>query len=214
MEEAVNYNKYLLSLVSSRAKKDETIIDFGAGLGTFARELAKNGYRVHCIEQDSRQTKSIIAAGLPVSRSLDDIDENTVDYLYTLNVLEHIEDDMEMLRRIYNKIRPGGKLLIYVPAFQVLFSSMDRKVGHYRRYTKKNLIKMLRRAKFDVEDAKYVDSLGFLASLYFRFAGNDSGSLNRKALIIYDRLIFPLSRFCDFCSAYSFGKNLVIFAKK
>ncbi len=214
MEEAINYNSYLLSLILTRAKKDETIIDFGSGVGTFARELAKGGYNVHCIEQDNRQTAGIIASGLPVTRSLDDIDGRAVDYLYSLNVLEHIEDDTAILRQIYDKLRPGGKLLIYVPAFQILFSSMDRKVGHYRRYTKDDLIKKLHVAKFDVEDARYVDSIGFFATLYFRFAGNKSGSLNRRALIFYDRFIFPLSRLCDFFCACFFGKNLVIFAKK
>lgn len=214
MADAINYNNYLSSLVLSHARKNEAIVDFGSGIGTFARGLASQGYRVHCIEPDAKQAAMIAAAGLPVSTSVDELADGSVDYLYTLNVLEHIEDDTAALRQLHKKLKPGGKMLIYVPAFQVLFSSMDRKVGHFRRYTKRDLTDKLRAANFDVLSARYVDSIGFFASLYFRFAGNDSGTLNHKALIFYDRIVFPISRMCDAVLSPLFGKNVVVTAKK
>jgi 2-polyprenyl-3-methyl-5-hydroxy-6-metoxy-1,4-benzoquinol methylase len=87
MAEAVNYNKFLLTLIFSYAKRGDRIVDFGAGIGTFARELAQNGYRVHCIEPDTRQAQVITAAGLSVSASLEEVEDESVDYLYSLNVL-------------------------------------------------------------------------------------------------------------------------------
>jgi SAM-dependent methyltransferase len=214
MAGAINYNKFLSSLVLSHANRNETIVDFGSGIGTFARELDKHGYRVQCIEPDLKQAAIIGAAGLSVSTSLDDIADGSVDYLYTLNVLEHIEEDATALRLLRDKLKPGGKLLIYVPAFQILYSSMDRKVGHFRRYTKQDLAKKLRATGFQILTMRYADSIGFFAALLFRVMGNDSGTLNRTALMIYDRIVFPLSRLCDVVLAPVLGKNLVVVAQK
>lgn len=214
MAEAINYNKFLLTLIFSYAKRGDRIVDFGAGIGTFARELVQNGYRVHCVEPDDKQAQMIAAAGLSVSASLEEVEDESVDYLYSLNVLEHIEDDVTTLREWRRKLKPGGQLLIYVPAFQLLYSSMDRKVGHFRRYTKGDLVKKLHLAGLAVKTAHYVDSIGFFAALAFRLTGNQSGDLNRRALVVYDRLIFPASRLCDRLFAYWFGKNVVVVAKK
>jgi len=211
MADAVNYNRYLLSLILSHASKDQRIVDFGSGIGTFAQELDKRGFRVHCIEPDAQQAAVIASTGLPVSTSLDEIEDGSVDYIYTLNVLEHIEDDSASLRRLRKKLKPGGILLIYV---QILFSSMDRKVGHFRRYTRRSLTTLLREGNFHVLTDRYVDSIGFFASLLFRLIGNESGSLNHGALLFYDRIVFPISRICDYFLGAFFGKNVLALAKK
>ena len=70
------------------------------------------------------------------------------NYIYTLNVLEHIEDDAAALRSLHAKLTDGGKLLIYVPAFPVLYTSMDAKVGHVRRYTRDTLMTRVTAAGF------------------------------------------------------------------
>ena len=214
MADANNYNKYLLSLVLYQAKKNEHIVDFGAGIGTFARELSRKGYQVHCIEPDPKQADIIRDAGLPVTTSLAEIEDCSIDYLYTLNVLEHIADDLMMLRQWHQKLKPGGKILVYVPAFQMLYSSMDRKVGHFRRYTKQTLTKKLVEAQFHDMEGSYVDSLGFFATLLFKYIGDDTGALNRRALIFYDRIIFPCSKIFDYLLNSFFGKNVFMVATK
>jgi SAM-dependent methyltransferase len=213
MADATNYNDYLLSLILAHARKGMCMVDFGAGIGTFARRLAEAGYQVHCIEPDPQQAAHIAAAGLSVLASIDELKDGSIDYLYTLNVLEHIEDDAPCLQQMRRKLKPGGMLLIYVPAFQALFSSMDRKVGHFRRYTRFGLIKKLQAQDFDVIRARYVDSIGFFASLLFRLLGNSSGTLNRGTLVFYDRIVFPISRLCDCAFGRLFGKNVMVLAR-
>lgn len=214
MAEAVNYNAYLLDLVRRQARADQRIVDFGAGIGTFARTLAAEGLRVLCIEPDARQAAAIAGAGLEVAPSLDEVADDSIDFLYTLNVLEHIEDDAAVLRLMHAKLKPGGRLLVYVPAFQVLYSSMDRKVGHVRRYRRRDLAARVAAAGFRVERARYADAIGFFASLAYRFAGNDQGTLNRRALVLYDRVVFPLSRALDVVAWPFFGKNALVLARK
>lgn len=214
MKEALNYNRFLLSLVLRHAKKGERVVDFGAGIGTFSTAVSAYGFSVHCVEPDRLQAELIAKGGLPVVPSIEAYADESIDYLYTLNVLEHIEDDVTTIATWHKKLRSGGKALVYVPAFQVLFSSMDRKVGHVRRYTRADLIRKLKAHDFKVESACYVDSAGFFASLLFRFFGNESGSVDRNTLVLYDRFVFPLSRLCDAFLGRFIGKNLVVIATK
>src|SRR5262245_18529388 len=136
MEEAINYNRFLGELARADAMPGRTIVDFGAGIGTFSPQLATSRFPVTCVEADARLRGGLENKGLPVRGSLDELPNGSVDYLYSLNVLEHIEDDAAIVHVWARKLRPGGRLLVYVPAFNILFSSMDRKVGHFRRYKK------------------------------------------------------------------------------
>lgn len=214
MADAVNYNAFLVDLIRNEIRPGETVLDFGAGIGTFAKAVAGPGCEVQCIEPDRRQLDRIVAAGLRAWPDLADLDNGSVDLLYSLNVLEHIEDDVAALQRCHEKIKPGGRILIYVPAFQILFSSMDKHVGHWRRYSRAELAEKVQLAGFDVIRNEYVDSAGFLASLLFKAFGNDSGVINRAALIAYDRYAFPLSRLADRIFNRVFGKNVLLIARR
>ena len=211
---AVNYNRFLVLLIKNEANVGEKVVDFGAGIGTFAKAISNDGFIVQCIEPDNLQLNLILDAGLSGLPSLDCIEENSIDMLYSLNVLEHIEDDIAALKSCYKKIKPGGRLLIYVPAFQVLFSSMDRNVGHFRRYTRNILSEKVNAVGFNVIKNEYVDCAGFFASLLFKVIGNKSGTVNRKALIAYDRYVFPLSRLADTVFNRILGKNVFLVAQK
>ena len=214
MKEAVNYNRTLLALVTARATKGSRIVDFGAGVGTFALPLRRDGLAVECVELDDGQRSALEAQGLPAWRSLAGIADASVDFVYTFNVLEHIEDDVAALADIHRVLRPHGTLLVYVPAFQVLFTSMDRRVGHLRRYTRGELRAKVDAAGFDVSTAEYVDSLGFLATLLYRVAGSASGDIDRGALRAYDRFVFPVSRLIDRASKRLIGKNALVVAQR
>lgn len=214
MLEAKNYNKYLLNLVLGQAEKTDSIVDFGAGRGTFCIPLAGMGYHVTCIETDRVLSEQLLDAGLPVNGDLQDMEDGSVDYIYSLNVLEHIDDDEGTIALWFRKLRPNGKLLVYVPAFQSLYSSMDKKVGHFRRYLKADLSAKLSRAGFDPTTVRYTDSIGFFASLVYKYAGSDTGEINREALRFYDKYVYPLSGFLDIFAHGFLGKNVFAICRK
>jgi len=214
MADAINYNNFLVELVLKHAKAGDRILDFGAGIGTFSRRISERGHDVTCVEPDPDQAAVIAESGLSVHNSLDQIADESLDYLYMLNVLEHVEHDVALLREIHRKLKPGGRLLIYVPAFNVLFSSMDREVGHYRRYTRSSLASAARLAGFSINRTRYCDSLGFFATLVYKLLGDNSGRLNPRSLIAYDRIAFPLSRFADLLAGPIIGKNVVLVGEK
>ncbi len=208
MQEAKNYNRFLLDLVLAAARHDELLVDFGAGSGTFSLPVAAAGYRVICVETDPVLFANLAERGLEVVSSLDLLEDNSVDYLYSLNVLEHIEDDEAIARLWFQKLRPGGQLLVYVPAFQALYSSMDRKVGHVRRYTRRMLCDRLTHAGFKVNTARYADSIGVLATLIYKTLDKGRGDVNLSMLRLYDRWVFPISHLIDHVAQLLAGKNV------
>jgi SAM-dependent methyltransferase len=213
MEEAQNYNRFLLDLIA-RHSTGGRVLDFGAGNGTFARPCRERGMDVTALEPDARLQTLLQEAGVPAVADVAALPDAAFDYAYSLNVLEHIGDDVGALRGLLAKLRPGGRLLVYVPAFPVLYTSMDAKVGHVRRYTLGTLSANVRAAGFLVHDVRYADSLGFLATLVFKGLDNGRGDVNRPLLRLYDRLVFPLSRAVDAFTHRWFGKNLVLVASR
>src|SRR5947209_13192503 len=125
MEQALNYNAFLQGLVTTRAKLGDAILDFGAGTGVLARPLAAAGYRVRCIEPDDRLRARLQSRGLEAHASIEEIPPESLDLVYTVNVLEHIADDVATVTALHGRLKPGGRLLVYVPAFALLYTSMD-----------------------------------------------------------------------------------------
>jgi len=214
MQDAVNYNRYLLTTIRRHASERSRIVDFGAGTGQFAIPLKQSRFDVTAVEPDTIMRRRIAAGGVVAVGSCTELSAASFDLAYSLNVLEHIEDHVGTLRQLHATLKPAGKLLIYVPAFQILYTSMDAKVGHVRRYTRASLSAAVSAAGFTVDRVAYVDCLGFLATLLFKLGDRGTGTVNRTALKLYDRLVFPLSACLDVVMRRWFGKNLLLLAHK
>jgi SAM-dependent methyltransferase len=213
MQEAVNYNRYLLDTVRKYAPAQGRVLDFGAGSGQFATPLSALGMDITALEPDALLQQRLAEKGIRAVAATEQLADSSFDYIYTLNVLEHIADDVGALRQLHAKLRAKGRLLIYVPAFQVLYTSMDAKVGHVRRYTRQMLVARVTAAGFAVERVAYADSIGFFATFAFKLLGNKDGRVGLGALKMYDRAVFPLSRTLDALTQRCFGKNLLLVAR-
>jgi SAM-dependent methyltransferase len=214
MREAKKYNRFLIDLILDNAPVHARSLDFGAGAGTFAAPVAKRGLDVVALEPDDHLRALVEAQGIHTAADIEQLQPQSFNYIYSLNVLEHIENDVEVLMRLHTRLAQGGTLLIYVPAFPILFSSMDVKVKHVRRYTRLTLARAVTSAGFQIEKLAYVDSLGFFASLAFKAFDNGRGDIDRSALRAYDRFVLPLSFAIDRVMQKWFGKNLLLVARK
>jgi SAM-dependent methyltransferase len=210
LEDAVFYNACLERLLRHFIAPATAAVDFGAGGGEFARRL--RGVKVTCVEPDMEFQARLRADGFEVVEDIRSC--KNLERVYSLNVLEHIEDDRAALSGIFQSLAPGGKLLLYVPAFMQIYNEIDRRVGHYRRYTKKTLLPLLRNAGFEIEEARYVDSAGFFSWWLLKYIGGGGGEINRVMVIFYDRVCFPISLLGDFVFNRWFGKNLLVVAKR
>ncbi len=209
---AVLYNGYIERLLRKFIAPFSAAVDFGAGRGEFALRLRRSGIDVTCLEPDPDLQRHLQNQNLPVITNIADC--RGCSRIYSLNVLEHIEDDRAILKEIYATLAPGGRLLLYVPAFMQLYSDVDRAVGHYRRYTRQELVQKLHEAGFVIQTARYVDSLGFFAWWLLKYMGQKEGRLNPGAVMIYDRLCFPVSLLGDIFLSRWLGKNLLVIAER
>ena len=198
-----------------RSNELSLIVEFGAGTGALAEVMKQqHGLKPICVEIDPKLIEILKSKGFQTYTDISLI-PGLVNSVYTSNVLEHIENDTDALVSIKKKMLPGALLVIYVPALPFLFSEMDAKVGHYRRYTKKELLEKVSQAGFGIRDCYYNDCLGVLAWGSLKLFGykGKSGIGSKKSLIIYDRVVYPISMLLDFLFMKRLmGKNLLLIA--
>ena len=214
LEDAHRYNALVTNIISDHVTNQRKLIDFGAGTGTFAKLLQARGHEIICIETDSFLRAELSGKGFKVFSNLHAIPDESCEFVFSLNVLEHIADDTAVIETLYAKLQSGGRLLIYVPAFELLWTSLDDKVEHYRRYARSSLKSLVRDCGFRVKRCRYVDSLGFIAVLLFKVFGNKQGDLSPVSIRLYDRFLVPVTRICDLLFQYVCGKNIYIVCDK
>jgi glycosyltransferase involved in cell wall biosynthesis len=216
LDQCANYPDWLSGLILPHLQG--RIHEAGAGTGTIARRLASHGELV-VSEPDPgfaaalRQTfqngpVAVVEANLNEAVRVVDADS-----VVLVNVLEHLEHDDEALRAIFESLPSGGRLVLFVPALDVLYSPTDRQMGHYRRYSRVGLVNKLSSAGFSVLEARYVNMLG--AALWFGYARVLGRHPTHDASAgLYDRfLVKPMSRF-EASRKARFGQSLLAVAER
>jgi SAM-dependent methyltransferase len=196
--DARHYNDWLFS--RARPYLGRTVLDVGAGLGTFTERAAAAGATVTALEPEFgpllrerlRDLPGLTVLEVPVE-ALEG--GGTFDSILCFNVLEHVEDDAWALRAFRDQLRPGGWLLLLVPAHEVLYGGYDRAAGHVRRYDRAPLLSLLQRTGFEVEELRHVNpvgALGWLARVRLR-RGDEWPTTSFR---MFDRLV-PVLRHLD-----------------
>jgi SAM-dependent methyltransferase len=191
------------------------ILDFGAGDGVFAEKFLHDGVVVDCVEPDAGNQASLRELGLTVAADIAAVTSDRYCVVYSINVLEHLAQLDWYLAELHRALRPGGALFVFVPAFDILWTSLDDEVEHVRRFTRRTLADVLAKAGFELESLRYFDSLGFVAALSVRLLEKFGlFRYSRSSVGFYDRAIFPLSRLGDHVLSNVVGKNLIAVSRK
>ena len=216
-----NYQEWIISAFRPYLGGDA--VDIGAGIGTLSKRLLPLVTRldlvepaanlVQCLEEEfaGRDNTTIIAK--TVEDYLSDAPRASKDNAILVNVFEHIEDDGAAMAGLFRLLRPGGHLLMFVPALAMLFSAMDTALGHYRRYGRAELAGLAREAGFEVVSARYFDAIGVLPWWVIYTLGGKT-QFNPGASRLYDRLAVPVGRALEAVIPPPLGKNVVLIARK
>lgn len=214
---AFNWKAYIRQQIGQYIKGH--VLEVGAGIGETAKALI-NGHEASwtCLEPDRRLAEKIaITLGNefcdqdPKPRTVvGNIDHPACDREYDtilyIDVLEHIENDQFEIKKAAQKLKKNGCLIVLAPAHPYLYSPFDAKIGHFRRYHRK-CFKALTPVDTEILRMRYLDCVGCLASL-----GNKvilkAGTPSKNQIIIWDRLMVPISRVFDFVLGYKIGKSI------
>lgn len=156
--------------------------DIGGGNGYTTSAAAENGFWMQLLEPSERACKNAELRGINALcgvLSEDYPDDGAYNQVLLLDVLEHIENDEGFLSLLHRKMAWGGILLITVPAFQCLWSSEDDAAGHFRRYRKRKLMKLLMDNGFDILYCNYFMCFLFLPVFILRAGFERVGLLKR-----------------------------------
>lgn len=213
MKMAVNYKGHILSKIMLSGAVTARTLDLGAGRGDFAVAIKKLcGTSPICVEVDPLSIASLECEGLSVHQSHETIPPLTS--LYSINVLEHIEDPAGLLRSYASKLRRGSPVFIYVPANPSLFSEWDSRVGHFHRFTRSSIEAVIVSSGLRVLDSGYSDPVGGLVTWVMKLLSVGGKPLSPGSVRAFDRYAYPVSRLLEPIFARFFGKNVWVTAYK
>lgn len=206
MAEARNYCRWIMRYFTPYL--GERVVEIGAGTGTFSELLLNSERTVDLVlfeaahnlfpllRQRFADRKVRLHCGAFDPAAL----EGASDSIVLVNVLEHILDDAGLLSQIHDSLRPGGSLLLFVPALMWNYGSLDKTFGHYRRYSKRGLRQKLKEAGLRVEHMRYVNMMG-IASWFLAGKVLRQTTLSPAQVRWYDRWVVPwsfkLERVCE-----------------
>ena len=225
MSDAENYVRWIFSeLVAPHLGR--SVLEIGSGIGTFSTRIAADPKvkQLTCVEIDlscSATAREALAAAdvrKPVEHIVGDylkkpLPKDEYDTALLINVLEHLQDDRAAVRKVRSELRMDGTLVIFVPAFGLLMSDLDRRLGHYRRYTTAGLRKLLEGAGFTVSTLRYYNLTGFLGWLW-RFRIRGSTAQSPELVRFFDRRVLPVQLLVERAVRLPVGQSVYAVAKK
>ena len=218
-----NFNLVNMVLSLIQGKK---VLDIGCGSGFLLKMLKERGKTIYGVEpneklvQFSRKQFGDLNIVKSPAEEIEALDIK-VDTVVMMDVLEHIEDDRGQLRKISACLNEDGHLVIVVPAFRFLFGKRDINNGHFRRYSKKELLDKIEGAGFQILKIRFWNALAFLPYFYYekllkRELNTDIRTSKEKGFL--KRILWHLFnnwfRFVENKVNFGFGLSLVCVAKK
>jgi SAM-dependent methyltransferase len=217
LEQSKKYSAWILDLISPHV--GGRILEVGAGRGTYSEYFADHGHLTAL--EPSEANCTVLRERLQghpnvviVNAQLDGTAApGSYDTVVLLNVLEHIPDDHRALGDIYESLAPGGKIVMWVPAFEALYGKFDQQIGHYRRYSRAPLLALVHNVGFQQVTARYTNMPGFFAWwLVVRVLGR-SPTTGRLASV-YDRYFIPVIRRVERVVRPPIGQSLLVVAQR
>ena len=220
LSSASAYNDWIFSVfaefIGNRA------LEIGCGTGNLTCHLLENAKEVTAIDIDAEYLRVLSrTVRVPEGHALTVRNQNFLedmtglagfDSVVLINVLEHIAEPEEALRRIYEALMPGGRVIVLVPAFNFLFSRFDELIGHHRRYTRETFASELTSAGFTIKNNLYFNFLG-MAGWWLRFCVLKKEYITTHAVGFFETLT-PLLRSIESVVRLPVGLSVIAVGEK
>jgi 2-polyprenyl-3-methyl-5-hydroxy-6-metoxy-1,4-benzoquinol methylase len=224
LSEADRFNEWMFEAIRPYIRGKT--LEIGSGIGNISAILARHHLPLYVSDHTDEyigrlQNRFSTTKEIKAILSIDLADEHfetvhagiigTFDTVFALNVIEHIENDSLAIQNCHRLLKPGGRVVILVPAWPSLYNQLDKGLEHYRRYSSTSLRQLLS-GSFQVTKMKYFNLAG-IGGWWL------TGTLLRKKVIgegrarIYNRLV-PLFRLTDKLSFHRMGLSLVAVGEK
>jgi len=216
-----NNNKWIFEKIKPYLGRN--ILEIGSGIGNISKFLASGNRNIILTDIDKNYLEHLSHKfiGNPKVKiiQLDILSANIPDNLpfkidtaVCASVLEHLEDDGVALSNIYSLLEKNGRLILLVPALPMLYGSLDEKLGHFRRYSKKDLAKKLEAKNFDIEKIYYHN---FISAIGWFINGRilKQKMMSSFQVLLLDKLIPFIAKIEHFVKV-PFGLNIVVICKK
>ena len=223
--EAPNFNRWMFDEIAAFCQGD--LLEIGSGIGNLSFYLLSHNDKVtlsdvkpaYCsiLRQKFSHHPSLrgiymldLAATDP-GRSFPELMEK-FDCVIALNVVEHIEDHVQAISNCRKLLRPGGQLILLVPAFPWLYNGMDEELGHFRRYRKSEVVALLTAEGFQVVHTRYFNAMA-IVGWWVTGSLLKMRKIKKAPLKWYNRLA-PVIRLIDKIAARKIGLSVIAVARK
>lgn len=218
--EAKNYNQWIADQIKKHVKGKT--LEIGAGTGNLSN-FFKDHKNLHLSEYDTALVKELRKKFLNEKHitinQLDILKRPTPKFIsqfatiYAINVLEHIEDDKKALENIYKMLSKNGKLLLLVPAKKVAYTKLDKELGHFRRYEKKELQEKLESTGFVIEKLYYFNIVGLASWIVRNKIKRSNVQLKPYHIKLFDSIV-PILRVIESKVTIPIGISLIAIVRK
>lgn len=201
------------------------VLEVGGGLGQISEVLVDSDIDLLTLEPDPHLFGKLEEKFHPLPRF--EVQNLTVESLLVegklaaefdsaiyINVLEHIADDSAELINVRKLLKSGGNVVVFSPALPILYGTMDGLSGHFRRYTKSELIGLVKDSGFEVIHVEYFDFVGIFP-YFFMYRLLKVRTIGSGGMFVYDNIILPISTMLErLARGRLIGKNLLIVGRK
>ena len=218
-DKAINFRNYQMKILKKYIKG--SLGEIGPGNGSLCKRYHEYCNDVTLFEPSKNLSNDLVKKfkhilNVKVIESTFYLSEKKFDTILLMDVLEHVEDPDVLIKKLYDSLHSGGKLLINVPAFEHLYSNFDKDVGHLKRYNKNSFLEETILISPKNIKMFYYDSLGYFLSLLSQVCSvfiKDYKKNFEKKITIWNFLI-PASRVFDKLFLNNLGKSLFIIIEK
>jgi len=224
LSQRYRFNDWLFNEVSHGLQGN--ILEVGSGIGTITEKLINSFPTSHLTLTDisptyikalkekysNNENISVCRLDLNNKRDYESIGYKKFDSIIAINVLEHVENDELALVQLFNMLKENGILVILVPSHKFLYNVIDKSVGHFRRYSKKDLEAKIRKTGFTIDKFHYFNLLGMIG---WFINGNlfKNSKISDTGLKIFDQLV-PILKYGEMMIGKRTGLSIICYLKK